>query len=174
MLRPRRVNDQIGAGDLRHQAAVDRQDRLALGKERVRSGAAGPRERPLGRGQRPIDEVDLADPVRPPHVHDRLFRRQQPSVVVEGDQPGVGAVGNVLDEPRRQPEQRAVFVDGGIEAAAGEQESAREHQIAEAAVREIERTAGSRHLVGEAQQPRANPGSRRVLQRPHQSRQLVA
>ena len=74
----------------------------------------------------------------------------------------------------RQADQRAVVIDRPIEVASGEQEAAREHQIAEAAVGEVEAAAGLRHLVGEAQEPGTEPGARRVLNRPDDPRQLAA
>ena len=72
------------------------------------------------------------------------------SVAVHGHQIGIGAVGDVLDDARRQTDERAVVVDRAVEVASGKQERAGEHEIAEAAIVEVERASGVRDLLREA------------------------
>ncbi len=114
----------------------------------------------LRRSQRPVDEEDLANAVGPRRIDNRFFRRQQVPVAVHGDQVGIGAVGDILDDARRQTDERAVVVDRAIEVASGKQERAGEHEIAEAAVVEVERAPGVRNLLREALEHRGDNSPR--------------
>ena len=60
---PGRVDDQVGRGDLRRQARIDRQRRLARAQQRVDRAptTAAVDVDALRSGQRPVDQVDLAD-----------------------------------------------------------------------------------------------------------------
>ena len=133
--------------------------------------------RDLVRRERAIDEKDVADAVGPRRVDDGLFRRQQAPVAVEGDEIRVGAIGDVLDETRRQAHERAVVVHGPVEVARGEQEPAREHQVPQAAVVERERPAARLDFLGEALQPQADgrprPSGHRFEQANHLGRERV-
>ena len=70
---------------------------------------------------RGIDDVGLA--------------AEHAAVEVDRDEERVGPVGDVLDEAGPQPDERGVVVHRGVETPPGAQVGAREHQVADAAIR---------------------------------------
>ena len=71
-------------------------------------------------------------------VDDLRFADEQPPIALERHEKGVGAVADVLDESRRQSQQRAIVVDGVIEAAAAVEVAAGKHEVADRTVGELE------------------------------------
>ena len=95
-------------------------------------------------------------PVR--RVHDVRFAPEHAPVGVDRYQEGVGAIGHVLDQARRQTDKSGVRVHRLIEAPLRLQVETREHQIADAAVIEVERAPRGRELTEECSQRCADCG----------------
>ena len=160
-----RVDDQVGAPDALDHPGVDRRARRVAGEQGPQPVGVEAGERRIAGVEPPIDEEDLADLVALPGADDLRLARQQRAVGVDRDEVGVGAVGDVLEVAGRHAEQRAVVVDGVVEPAAGAQEAAGEHEIADGAVGEVERHAGAPHLGEEGVEPLGDgvDGGRRTV-----------
>ena len=147
MLGARRIHDQIGGGDAVDETPVD--GNLAfVGLE--------PRDELVGRfrGDRLwrrslIHDVDVFDPVVPIRVDDFGLAGEQAALRIQRNQERVRAIGDVLNQPRRQPEQRAVVIDRGVETALELQHRTGKHQVADAAIRKVEGLAGCLELADE-------------------------
>src|SRR5262249_14968951 len=70
-----------------------------------------------------------------------------------GNEIRVGPVGDVFDDAGRESDQRTIVVDGMIEVPARDQKGTSEHEIAEAAVVEIERAPRRVELPDEGVDP---------------------
>ena len=160
MLRTRGVDDEVGPGNrLGHARVESRPDGVPL--ERLREGVGGQPREPLAvrLADGGVDQVDVGDPVLPRRVDDLAFAGEQAAAGVQRHQERVRAVGDVVDETHRQADERAVVVDGVVEASAAPEEGAREHQVAQAAVGEVEREAASEQRVAERVEPLGHPGA---------------
>ena len=143
VLGARRVDDQIGRGDALAQARVERH------RPRPRLRAMSRTALPRGAQQRRRSSSDSGRSIR--KTSEMRFccfastisasLHEHAAIALERHQKGVGAVGDVLDEPGGKAEKRAVVVDGVVEAAAAKQIRAGEDEIADRAVGELERAA---------------------------------
>ena len=156
MLRTRTVDDERGRGDLLRHTRIQDEPRLSPAQHLSGIGAAGLNPVDFVGGEGTVDQEDVADAVWTCGIDDGFFRGQQTLVAVEGDEKGVCPVGDVLDEARRQADERAVFVHSDVEVTPGEQEPAGKHQVSQAAVVECERPAGRFDFLREALQPQSD------------------
>ena len=97
---------------------VDRGARRVAGEQGPQPVGVEAGDRRIAGVEGAIDEEDLADLVALAGADDLRLARQQRAVGVDRDEVGVGAVGDVLEMAGRHAEQRAVVVDGVVEAAA--------------------------------------------------------
>ena len=104
-----------------------------------------------------------------PRVDDRFLAAQKRARRIDGDEVRIATVGDVLDQARRQAEQRAVGVDGAIEVAPRSQVGAGEHQVADAAVAERERLVGPPVFLEERREPVGDARVRRSAERQRRS-----
>ena len=165
-----RVDDQIGGRDLRRESRIDRDRRFPFAKQRLRGRTSTADDLALVRRQRTVDQVNLADAVRPGRVDDRGLRREQLAVGVDRDEERVGAVGDVLEETGRQTDDSAVVVHGLVEIPVRQEKGPCEHEVPQTAVGEIEGAPGRPDVVAEPQEARAEMRAMRVLKRRHDPR----
>jgi hypothetical protein len=165
VLRARRVDDQVGAADPFDHPRVHRRPRRVAGQQRPQPVGIEAGQGRIAGVEGPIDEVDLADLIALAGADDVRLAGQQRAVRVDGDEVGVGAVGDVLEVTGRDAEQRAVVVDGVVEAAPRPQEATGEDQVADGAIGKIERDPAPPHLGEErvdALRDRLDGGGRAV------------
>ena len=142
VLRSGSVDDQIGPGDAVPDPRVQRRPhgmRLERPQNLGRRLAGEPF--PLLLAQGVIDQVDVLDAIPPFRVDNLSLAPQQPVAHVERDEKGVGPVGHIVDQAWREAVETAVVVDGGVEVAARHEERTGKHDVADAAVREVEGAA---------------------------------
>jgi len=97
----------------------------------------------LGGLERTANQVDLGDAVLALRIHHFLFTREQSPGRIHRHEVGVGAIRDVLHQPRGQLQQRAVVGHSTIEVVTCRQERPCEHEVAQTAVRKIEGPPGS-------------------------------
>jgi hypothetical protein len=104
MLRAGGIDDQVGLCDGGGEPRVEPGPQAARAERSGRAIASQTLQRlDFLCGQARGQQVDIADPVVPRGVDDVGFAREDAAIDIERDQVRVGAVRDVLDQPRREP-----------------------------------------------------------------------